>query len=725
MRHGNFKIFRILWAVIPFIFISSSFSKEDSYHLNLRDQLKNSFNIEGGAWVLTDQENTTNKLAALTRVSKKTESYSGKEPFTEVVRLTAATKGTNPWDNAVRFNTKTAIKKDDALLLVIWVRGIEGDEDYGRIQHIFEMTSDPYTKDLNLGQSPATVWQQWMIPFQAGRDHEIGKARYQINMGYMAQIIEVAGLAILNYGSKYTVEELPRSDFDLDYEGRDPDAPWRAAAQQRIEQHRMAPITVNVVNKFDQPVKNAAVEVNMLQHEFGFGTAIAISRMLDNSNDGVVYQDMLADLTGDEKTFNIVVVENGLKWPPWENTSWGGTRQETADVVSWFRDQDIKVRGHNLVWPGWQYLPDDIEEHKDDTTYISQRIKDHIFEIAGFKGIKGEIAEWDVINENAHNFDLRNVYGSEDMYIDWFKWAKTADPDAKLYLNEYSIINNSGLDLTSQQRFKDLIQFHIDNGAPLDGIGIQGHFGLPLTSPERVYTILEEFAIFGKDISITEYDAAGVEEELAADYIRDLMTICFSHPSVKNFLMWGFWDGQHWHKDAPIFNRDWSLKPSGQMFIDQVFSEWWTNKTGKTNAQGIFTTTGYLGTYEVLVSYDDIKNADCFTLTKANGAITVKLNSDVTGLRDNTAPFKFKLDKNYPNPFNPQTKIQYSVPKKSRVKLEIFNTSGQMVAQLVNEVQQPGIYDKTFDASRLPSGVYFYKLQADGLTQSAKMLFMK
>lgn len=52
----------------------------------------------------------------------------------------------------------------------------------------------------------------------------------------------------------------------------------------------------------------------------------------------------------------------------------------------------------------------------------------------------------------------------------------------------------------------------------------------------------------------------------------------FSHPSVDAFIMWGFWDGNHWHQNAPIFNLDWSIKPSGQAYIDKVFNEWWTNE---------------------------------------------------------------------------------------------------------------------------------------------------
>ncbi|HPG39558.1 MAG TPA: endo-1,4-beta-xylanase [bacterium] len=701
------------------------FAEEDSYHQNLRNQLKTDYDLEGGEWVLTDQENTTNKLTNLSGVTKKIETGSGSEPFTEIVRLTVTQKGANAWDNAVRFAIRTAIKKDDVLLLVIWVRGVHGEQGMGRIQHIFEMTTDPYSKDLDIGQEPAAAWQQWMLPFQAGKDHAVGQARYQINMGYMQQVVEIGGLALLNYGNKYTLEELPRSLFDLDYDGRDLNAPWRVEAQQRIEQYRKAPVTIQVINKNDHPVKNAGVQFNMLQHEFGFGTAIAASRMLENSTTADIYREKLENLSGDGKTFNIVVVENALKWPPWENPWWPGGRDGVASVVEWFRDRDIKVRGHNLVWPGWTYLPDDIKEHQADTTYIRDRIFDHIEEITGYPGIYGEIAEWDVINEAAHNFDLENVFGTKRIYIDWFNWAKLGDPNALLYINDYSIIINGGSDLSSQQRYKELIQYLIDNAAPLDGIGIQGHFGSPLTAPARVYEILQDFGSFNKDISITEYDAVEVPAELAADYMRDLLTICFSHPAVQNFLMWGFWDGQHWGDDAPIFKQDWTLKPSGEAFINQVFNEWWTNATGSTNAQGLFATSGFLGKYEVVVDIENIHTVQTVNLSKSTDVITVKLDSDVTDVGKEKTARIFSLAQNYPNPFNPVTTINYTIPVPVQARLEIININGQTVAVPVSKYHTAGDYEIKFDAAQLPAGIYFYRLSAGSFTKTAKMLLLK
>ena len=88
-------------------------------------------------------------------------------------------------------------------------------------------------------------------------------------------------------------------------------------------------------------------------------------------------------------------------------------------------------------------------------------------------------------------------------------------------------------------------------------------------------------------------------------------------------------------------------------------------------------------------------------------------------------PLTFDLDQNYPNPFSPSTNIKYSVPETGSVKLSIYNALGEEVAVLVNGIVQAGFYEVTFDASNLPSGAYFYRLQSDNLNQVMKMLLLK
>lgn len=77
-------------------------------------------------------------------------------------------------------------------------------------------------------------------------------------------------------------------------------------------------------------------------------------------------------------------------------------------------------------------------------------------------------------------------------------------------------------------------------------------------------------------------------------------------------------------------------------------------------------------------------------------------------------PKAYELFSNYPNPFNPATKIRFSIPRSTYTKLTIFNVTGKAVAVLVNENVSPGKYEVDWDASQSASGVYYYMLEADG-----------
>jgi len=97
-----------------------------------------------------------------------------------------------------------------------------------------------------------------------------------------------------------------------------------------------------------------------------------------------------------------------------------------------------------------------------------------------------------------------------------------------------------------------------------------------------------------------------------------------------------------------------------------------------------------------------------------------------TGVEQNSEiPKKFNLDQNYPNPFNPSTKIQYSIPQSSSVTLKVFDILGNEIETLVNEEKPIGTYEITWYAVNLPSGIYFYKLQAGNFIETKKMILMK
>jgi len=99
----------------------------------------------------------------------------------------------------------------------------------------------------------------------------------------------------------------------------------------------------------------------------------------------------------------------------------------------------------------------------------------------------------------------------------------------------------------------------------------------------------------------------------------------------------------------------------------------------------------------------------------------------ITGVtaRRGGPPVRFALEQNYPNPFNPSTTIRYSVGRRSSVVVGVFNLVGQLIVKLVDRVQAAGTYEVRLDGSNLATGVYFYRLQADGYSQTRRLVIVR
>jgi len=158
-----------------------------------------------------------------------------------------------------------------------------------------------------------------------------------------------------------------------------------------------------------------------------------------------------------------------------------------------------------------------------------------------------------------------------------------------------------------------------------------------------------------------------------------------------------------------------------QVAIDTAFSNLRVDLTTSDTVIKIPDTLSSQATYYWHVSAIDTAGESQFSafaqFTTGTGVLGV--NENVGG------PKEFGLSQNYPNPFNPSTTISYQLPAVSHVALKVYDALGREVATLVNEVKWAGSYEVKFDASNLPSGVYFYRLTAGNFVATKKLLLVK
>ncbi|MCY3792506.1 MAG: endo-1,4-beta-xylanase [Gemmatimonadetes bacterium] len=276
-------------------------------------------------------------------------------------------------------------------------------------------------------------------------------------------------------------------------------------------------------------------------------------------------------------------------------------------------------------------------DQADAATAIPPLVIDHIDEI--IQATEGLVEEWDVINEPYTNHDLMDLSGDHVM-VEWFQAARRNLPTAPLYLNDYNILSNNGQDIAHQNHYEQTIQYLLDQGAPITGLGMQGHFGDQVTAPAKLLALLDRFGRFGLDIKITEFDINTTDQDLLNDYTRDFMTVVFSHPAVAGLQWWGFWEKAHWRPNAALYNADWSPRPHAQIYKDLVFNQWWTRQQGRTSATGQFSGRGFYGSYQVEVRLGDEVFTAPFTLEADMETVTIRLDAATNILK----PARFNLE---------------------------------------------------------------------------------
>ncbi len=395
------------------------------------------------------------------------------------------------------------------------------------------------------------------------------------------------------------------------YDGRSEDASWRKRANRRIEEIRKAPLKVKVFDPQGVSIRGAKVHMRMRRHAFGFGNILNPRTFQLEGADGRKYRQIFAE------HFNKTTFESGFRWQNWFVPARQDKLDEHKDLldnmIRFCESRDIGIRGHYLSWAPLSkdsYKPTNYREHPER---LWPELSAHIDEMIAY--VDGRLAEWDAINHIiGWNGTMSDVTDSDDIYAKIIRHARSKT-DTPLWVNEGAILPGGD----RIEAYEEMIRYLFDNDAGPDGIGFMAHFKEnSLRSIDGLYEVYDGFAKFGVPLQLTEFDIDTTDEQLQADYLRDVMTITFSHRSFNAIIMWGFWEGRHWRPNGALWRKDWSIKPCGKTWKKLVFKTWWTNEQRTTDASGLCEVPVFLGDYDIVAEH-------------AGRTVTVKATVDKAG----------------------------------------------------------------------------------------------
>lgn len=492
----------------------------------------------------------------------------------------------NPWNAVVAAPFTTgSVKKGDRLLVRYQARSLAGTSGHALVK--IQLPKPSYATVGMAGPARfGADWEQIDHAMIAERDAPEGGGEIQIILGEQAQTVEIGGVRVLNYGPDHDLSKLPNRR--VTYEGREPDAAWRQQALARISEIRMADYAAQVVDANGNPLADTEVTLELKRHEFGFGTCVTSHLINQNSENGERYREIV------RRTCSRIVFENDYKPGLFPGDQKG--RDELAKSHEWLKAEGISIRAHYLI-------QDAVDEwtraQLGDPAKLRQTVLESVRERIAFA--EGRVLEWDVINHPIawHGAELlANKDASlNSLVMEVFKEARRLTK-LPLCINEDQLFRPG----SQQEKTFELLAKMKRDGVRVDGLGNQAHITSGfLPTPEDWLRITDRFATVVPKQVITEYDVStNGDEQLAADYLRDSLIACFSHPAYDGFLLWGFWEGSHWIPDAALWRKDWTIKPIGRVWEEWICGQWHTRVTVKTDAQGRVGWRGFKGSYQLV-----------------------------------------------------------------------------------------------------------------------------
>ncbi|MBL3656228.1 endo-1,4-beta-xylanase [Fulvivirga sediminis] len=208
--------------------------------------------------------------------------------------------------------------------------------------------------------------------------------------------------------------------------------------------------------------------------------------------------------------FNSMTPENVMKMGPIHPEPNTYYWKDADKIVAFARKNNMKLRGHALCWhqqtPDWLFT--DSLGNTIGKKALLKRLKEHIYTVV--KRYKGDIYAWDVVNEAVAD-DSTKIFRESEWYqisgeefvAKAFQYAHEADPNAKLFYNDYNIVRPE-----KRRRLYKFLKKLIDNEVPIDGVGIQGHWSIFEPTENELRQAIDSYSSLGLKVQITELDVS-------------------------------------------------------------------------------------------------------------------------------------------------------------------------------------------------------------------------
>lgn len=442
--------------------------------------------------------------------------------------------------------------------------------------------------------------------------------------------------------------------------------------------------------------------------------------------------------------------------------------------LNWAKRQGFTFRGHTLVWhsqtPGTAFFRTGYSSTGARLTKekMTERMGNYIKEVIRILHVSwpGLLSAFDVVNEaiNGNGTDRTTdsewytTFGDNTYLMKAFEFARKytvqyGETQIKLYYNDYSTEVSAKADGIVR------ICKPIYEAGFLDGIGMQDHDQMSNPSAASWIASYNKFAPICKEMAVTELDVStgsGTNNPSASTLANQAnqyaqLFKCFverSYYSGRGKIINVSKDGLNdqytfvTNQSSSLWDTRDQCKPAFYAVVNVGIN---FNKLDSlikftaTLKQGDYTSASWSNLTTVLANAQTVKNsnysygisaADALGKAKDDLSTAIKglvLTSTAINSEGNNIPSEYKLAQNYPNPFNPSTVISYQLPEAGHVTLKVYDILGNEVADLVNEYKNAGRYSVEFRIKNeeFSSGIYFYRMQSEGFSDTKKFILMK